>query len=195
MKTAVGLTIAVAGLGLLAGSASVFGLWSPPHHAATGPVSAVFTEEKWPFPLDQWGTGKAYICAPADCGAKVEVLVRPKIGFCNCSTGVDSDQELERVADTGLFATQARALAAGEPVKIGWMKGLARSYRAADGKVADGLVSVAYNDECDVVVAVARTADGDPAAIEPAVIAFLQSTPMVLWAKKELGLEFVKRVW
>jgi hypothetical protein len=31
--------------------------------------------------------------------------------------------------------------------------------------------------------------------IEPAVIDYLNSTPMVLWAKKELGLEFVRRVW
>ena len=75
------------------------------------------------------------------------------------------------------------------------MNGLARRYRAADGKTADGLVSVAYNDECDVVVAVARTGAADPAMVEPAIIAFLQSTPMVLWAKKELGLEFVRRVW
>jgi hypothetical protein len=31
--------------------------------------------------------------------------------------------------------------------------------------------------------------------IEPAVTGFLKSTPMVLWAKKELGLEFARRDW
>jgi len=29
----------------------------------------------------------------------------------------------------------------------------------------------------------------------PAVIAFLNSNPVVLWAKKELGAEFVRREW
>ena len=37
--------------------------------------------------------------------------------------------------------------------------------------------------------------DRDPALVEPAVMAFLNSTPMVLWAKKELGLEFIRREW
>ena len=61
--------------------------------------------------------------------------------------------------------------------------------------LAAGLLSVPYNDECDVVVALATLGNGDPAVIEPAVINFLNSNPMVLWAKKELGLEFVRREW
>jgi hypothetical protein len=197
MKRTLGIAVAVAGLGLAAASASLFELRAPAHRtsAAGVAIAPVFSEENWPFLIDQWGVGKAFVCAAADCGSKVEVFIRPKIGFCNCSTGVDSDQELERVSDTDLVSPQTRPLAAGEPVKIGWMNGLARRYRAADGKIAGGLVSVAFNDECDVVVAVARTDAGDPTAIAPAVIAFLQSTPMVMWAKKELGLEFVKRVW
>jgi hypothetical protein len=44
-------------------------------------------------------------------------------------------------------------------------------------------------------VALATLGDGDPAVIEPALIAFLDSRPMVLWAKKELGLEYVRRDW
>jgi hypothetical protein len=46
-----------------------------------------------------------------------------------------------------------------------------------------------------VVVAVATLDNGDPAVVAPAVTAFLDSRPMVLWAKKELGLEFVSRQW
>jgi hypothetical protein len=196
MKLALAGAIAFAGCALVAGSVSVFGLRAPAKLApAAAPGAAAFAEEPWPFLLDQWGVGRAFACPPSDCGVKVEVFVRPKIGFCNCATGVADDQELERVADTDLITAQPRPLGAGEPVKIGWMKGLARRYRSADGKSTDGLVSVAYNDECDVMVAVARVGDGDPAVIEPAVVAFLQSTPMVLWAKKELGLEFVRRVW
>ena len=46
-----------------------------------------------------------------------------------------------------------------------------------------------------MVVAVAKLGNGNPALAEPAVMAFLNSRPMVLWAKKELGLEFVRRDW
>jgi hypothetical protein len=46
-----------------------------------------------------------------------------------------------------------------------------------------------------VVVAVASLGKADPDAVAPAVLSFLNSTPMVLWAKKELGLEFVRREW
>ena len=55
--------------------------------------------------------------------------------------------------------------------------------------------AVAANDECDVVVALAMLGDGDSGVAEPAVMAFLNSNPMVLWAKKELGLEFMRRDW
>jgi hypothetical protein len=64
-----------------------------------------------------------------------------------------------------------------------------------DEKAAQRVLSVAFNDKCDVVAAVARLDGGDAAAIAPQIIAFLNSNPMVLWAKKELGLEFVRREW
>jgi len=193
MKKALAGAIAVAGtgliIGLMAGSASVLGVRAPAGPAAD--AASGFNEEKWPFLLDQWGVGKAFVCAPADCGVKVEVYVRPKIGFCNCATGVSDDQELERVADTDLVTANALPLGPGRPVKVGWMKGLSRRYQAS----GENLLSVAFNDQCDVVVALATLGAGDPAVIEPAVMGFLGSAPMVRWAKKELGLEFAQRVW
>ena len=105
------------------------------------------------------------------------------------------DAELERVADTGLVTQRTRAQAEGRPIKVGWMKGLSRAYRAPVGANDTGLLSIAFNDDCDAVVALATTGEADPAALEPAVIAFLNSTPMVLWTKKELGLEFARRDW
>ena len=60
---------------------------------------------------------------------------------------------------------------------------------------ADPVEREALTDECDVVVAVASLGHGDPASVEPAVMDFLRSKPMVLWAKRELGLEFVAREW
>jgi hypothetical protein len=192
MKRSPALTLAIAGIGIVAVLLVALGVGAPAKPSAIAPA---WSEAKWPFLLDQWGIGRAFTCAPADCGGKVEVYVRPKIGFCNCSTGVSDDAELERVADTELLAAAIQPLGPGRAVKVGWMHGLSRLYRPSDEKAAARLLSVAFNDECDVVVAVAKLAGGDPAATAPAVIAFLNSNSMVLWAKKELGLEFVRREW
>jgi hypothetical protein len=190
---AIGLAAAV----VVAGSAAVWGVWAPAPPSATPSlaIEPVWTEIKWPFLQDQWGIGKAFVCMPADCGVRIELLIRPKIGFCNCSTGVSDDNELERVADTDLFSPKVKPLGPGSPVKIGWMRGLSRAYLASDDNPNEHMLSVAFNDECDVVVAVASLGKADPNAVTPAILSFLKSTPMVLWAKKELGLEFVRREW
>ncbi|HEY7301915.1 MAG TPA: hypothetical protein VH684_28830 [Xanthobacteraceae bacterium] len=192
------LALALLGFAILAASAAFLGLRAPAKLASQDHLPAkepVFTETKWPFAIDEWGSGRAFVCSPADCGAKVNLYIRPKVGFCNCATGVSDDPELERVSDTGLIARRAEPRRPGRPVKVGWMFGRSRAYAASDGETSENLVSVAFNDECDVVVALATLGDGDPARLEPGVLAFLNTTPMVLWVKKELGLEFVRRDW
>src|SRR5262249_25102247 len=196
---AIGIAAAI----VIAGVAAVLGVWAPaipraavstapppPHAGERG-----WTETRWPFLQDQWGIGKAFVCMPADCGVRIDLFVRPKIGFCNCSTGVSDDTELERVADTDLISPKVRPLGPSSPVKIGWMRGLSRPYLVSDENPDERLLSVAFNDECDVVVALASLGKADPAVGATAVISCLKSTPMVLWAKKELGLEFVRREW
>jgi hypothetical protein len=202
MKRTLIVATILAVAGLVLGSVAIFGVRTSADptttasaNAAASEIAPVWTEAKWRFPMDQWGVGKAFVCAAADCGGQVQLYVRPKIGFCNCATGVSDETELERVADTELLRAKTRALGPGRPIKVGWMRGLSRSYAASDGETAERLVSVAYNDECDVVVAVAQFANGDPALLEPAILAFLNTNPMVLWAKKELGLEFIRREW
>jgi hypothetical protein len=187
MRKAFTFTLALAGMASLAGFI-VLGARAPANPSTVQPV---WTEVKWPFQLDQWGIGKAFVCARADCGAKIDV--RPKIGFCNCSTGVSDDAEPERVADTELVSPEIRPLDAGRPVKVGWMQGLSRAYQISEAKAGEHLLSVAFNAECDVV-AVAKLGNGDPTMGEPAVIAFLDSRPMVLWAKKEPGIRFPRMV-
>jgi hypothetical protein len=184
MEKALAFAVTMAGAGLMAVSVALFGVHAP---VQPGAEVGSWAEARWPFLLDQWGTGKAFVCA--DCGAKVAVYVRPKIGFCNCTTGVSDDAELERVADTDLVSPNTRPIGPGQPVTIGWMKGLARTYGVSGGETGETLLSVAYNNECDVVVAVATLGDGDPAAVTPKLVAFLGSEPMLRWASKELGLE------
>lgn len=197
MKRARRLAIGIAAMIVAAGCAAVLGFRGLVlrGEAVAGETAPAWTETRWPFLLDQWGIGKAYVCQPADCGVRIEVFIRPKIGFCNCTTGVSDETELERVADTDLVSPAVRPLGSGAPVKVGWMHGLSRIYQVSDQRPDERLLSVAFNDACDVVVAVAALGKADPVAAAPTVVAFLNSKPVVLWAKKELGLELARREW
>src|SRR5438067_8684458 len=105
MKRALVAASVIAATGLVLGSAVVFGVLRPNATATdatavdTTAIEPVWTEAKWPFPMDEWGLGKAFVCSAADCGGQVDLYVRPKIGVCNCATGVSDAAELERVAD------------------------------------------------------------------------------------------------
>ena len=64
MRRIAGAAIAAVSLGsVLAAALAWFGL--PQHAAATTTVPA-WTEVAWPFPVDQWGKGKAFRCKAAD---------------------------------------------------------------------------------------------------------------------------------
>jgi hypothetical protein len=80
----------------------------------------VWAEVKWPFPLDQWGTGRAFVCKAADCGTDVELYLRAKLGSCNCTTGVADDAELDRMSDFDLVGGEVSPLGAGRPITIAW---------------------------------------------------------------------------
>ena len=58
-------------------------------------VRPVWTEVQWPFPVDPWGKGKAFRCKAGDCGSEVNLYVRAKLGFCNCTTGIADDTDLD----------------------------------------------------------------------------------------------------
>src|SRR5262245_3932401 len=88
----------------------------------------VWTELKWPFPIDQWGIGKTFGCEARNCGREIDLHLRAKIGFCNCATGVASDEELERVADFDLLGNRRFALAPGRAVNVQKTAGRSRAY-------------------------------------------------------------------
>jgi hypothetical protein len=138
----------------------------------------------WPFPIDQWGQGWAYQCKAADCGVEVDVYLRPKIGFCNCQTGVADDEELERVSDLDLVGGERSALGPGRPITVHRMKGRSRGYTAAPGKP---VLTLAFNNRCDVIVATVVAGD-KPMAQEEAVLAFLNGDLILHWAEGVLGL-------
>ncbi len=155
-----------------------------PHSAA-----AVWTEVSWPFPLDQWGRGRAFQCKAADCCSVLNLFLRAKIGFCNCAIGVADDDDLDRVGDVGLIDGESSALGAGRPIGVHWMKGRSRGYVVGGrGAVAKLVLSIAFNDRCDVIVATATVGSDERAAQEGAVLEFLNSDLVLGWAETTLGL-------
>jgi hypothetical protein len=168
------------GVGLLAAPAVPHDVPEPARPLAE--LHAAWTEFKWPFPLDQWGIGRAFVCKPAECGVEVNLYLRPKIGFCKCATGVDDDGELERVGDLALVSEKARALGPGHVIEVAWMQGRSRTYGVTD-RTQGHVLSIGFNDRCDVFVVLATIGAGDREVLEPAVLAFLNSERVLRWVK------------
>ena len=163
--------------------------WSGlPRHAAATATAPVWTEIAWPFPNDPWGKGKAFRCRAADCGAEVSVYLRAKIGFCNCTTGVADDDDVDRMGDLVLLG-EASPLGTSRPVRIAWMEGRSRAYALnARNPLSKTAISVVFRDRCDMIAATAVLGHDRPAAIEPSVIEFLNGSTVMRWAEITLGL-------
>jgi hypothetical protein len=151
--------------------------------SSRGPV---WTTAAWPFPIDQWGEGWAYQCKAADCGVAVNLYLRPKIGFCNCQTGVADDEELDRVSDVDLVGNESSALGPGRAIVVHGMKGRSRGYTVGTAS-AKSVLSLAFNNRCDVIVATVVAGDA-PLAQEQAVLEFLNGDLVLHWAETVLGI-------
>ena len=179
-----GIVIALGMAGVLAGDSMTLGAGRQPADAGK---PAAWSEVKWPFPLDQWGVGRAFRCEAAECRADISLYLRAKLGFCNCATGVSDDAELDRVGDLELLSAKFNGLRDGRAITVGWMQGRSRPYQVAlrYGSPRTAL-AIAFNDKCDVVVA--TVVAGDVAAAERAALGFLNGDLVLRWAEKELGL-------
>jgi hypothetical protein len=180
--------LAVAGLGAI-GLAIVALPPASDVSLVSAPAHPVWTETKWPYPIDQWGTGRAFACKAYDCGTEVKLYLRAKLGFCNCTTGVADDEELERVGDLELIGGKNAALGAGRQIKVHWMKGRSRSYEMTGLVPAvKSALALAFNDRCDAIVATAVIGGDQPTAQEPAVLEFLNGNLVRKWAEIALGI-------
>jgi hypothetical protein len=187
-RRAFAIAAAVALVAALGGYAALIaGQPSEPQRIAA-PDRPVWTEVKWPFPLDQWGLGRAFQCKAGNCAREISLYLRAKIGFCNCATGVADDEELDRVGDVDLVGSEPTATGPGGPIAVHWMKGRSRSYTAGGrGPSTKSVLSIAVNDRCDVIVATIAVGGDAPAAPE-AVLEFLNSDLVLRWAQTTLGL-------
>jgi hypothetical protein len=173
--------------------AGYFALVAPrPVDTVTSDISAarpVWAEVKWPYPIDQWGTGRAFTCKAADCGIEVKLYLRAKLGSCNCTTGVADDADLDRMSDFDLVGGEVSPLGAGRPIAIAWMKGRSRAYTfTARNRQGKSAISVVFNDRCDMIVATVVLPHDRPATIEPSVMEFLNSRTVLQWAEVALGI-------
>jgi len=150
--------------------------------------NARWQEIAWPFPRDGWPAGRAFRCdSCGGGGAGIEVYVRPKIGFCNCDTGVADDDEVDRVTDLDLISERFAPTEAGQVVRVADMAGRARSY---DLRMSDGsdhtAIGIALSHRCDLLVAVAQgSADAD--VMQRAALDYLASDAMHHWMLASLG--------
>jgi hypothetical protein len=138
-------------------------------------------EIAWPFPRDGWPAGRAFRCATEQCGDDVELYVRPKIGFCNCDSGVSDDDEVDRVADLDLMSERFVPLQAGKVIRIADMPGRLRTY---DLRMSDAsrhtAVGIAVSHRCDLLVAVAQ-GKGEASGVQRVALDFLASGHMKKW--------------
>lgn len=181
---------AIAGLAAIA----VLELLRPADSAPKRTVAAPdgWKEIPWPLPAEPWWPSKAFVCSAQSCGVPLTLYLRAKIGFCNCSTGVADDEELERIGDFGVLANTFAPVRDGRPIEVAWMKGRSRPY-SMNGKAPapDGATSallVGYNDRCDAIVATAVPEKGEASRVEGQVLSFLQSPAIMRWAELTLGL-------
>jgi hypothetical protein len=146
-------------------------------------------EIAWPYPRDGWPAGRAFRCVSCggQAGEPVELYVRPKIGFCNCDTGVADDDEVDRVADLDLISEKFAPLAPGKVVRVDDMSGRARVYDLAmAGGAHHTAIGFALSHRCDLLVAVAQ-GEGEAQAVERAALEFLGSGDMHRWMMAALG--------
>jgi len=185
-RRATNFKVALAALVLVA---TAFSSVAAVHFASSrGAGMAQWQEIAWPFPRDGWPAGRAFRCET--CGSElggVDLYVRPKIGFCNCTTGVADDDEVDRVADLDLISARFSPREAGTAVQVAGLSGRSRVYDLA---MADGArhtaIGIALSQRCDLLVAVAQ-GHAPPDDLQRAAFDHLASHELRRWMTAALS--------
>ena len=111
-------------------------------------------EAKWNMPVDAWGTGRAFVCDEAACGAQVRLYARTKAGFCNCYQGVADDYEIDRIGDVDMHGDDFRPLADGETTTLGELAGRDRRYETLrHNEPSQNVLTIVVSEDCKAIVA------------------------------------------
>jgi len=181
----------VFGLGSSIGSSLLAGSIMSAQDVSMGNTQGpLWSEERWPFPIDQWGTGQAFKCAADQCGSEVHLYLRAKIGFCRCAIGVSDDDEIDRVGDLELIGAEYKPLALGHAVTAGMMTGRARLFeveRPFQSPIP--ILAIALANKCDAIVATV-TAKPDVQPVQEGVaLDFLRTPAVQHWVETQTGSE------
>ena len=177
--------IAIAIAALVFGALSGVAAYQKVRPQSTGGDERHWQEIAWPYPRDGWPAGRAFRCD--GCAAPIELYVRPKIGFCNCDTGVADDDEVDRVADLDLISDRFAPLAPGKVIRVADLSGRSRAYDLdMPGGVRHAAVGIAVSHHCDLLVAVVQgSAHADE--LQREAVAFLTTKRMKHWMMAALG--------
>ena len=168
------IAVAVVAIAALSGAAAY-------ERAVRSQAQPSWREIAWPFPRDGWPAGRAFRCGAASCGDVIELYVRPKIGFCNCDSGVADDDEVDRVADLDLISERFAPLDAGKAVRVADMPGRIRSYDLhKSGGARHAAIGIAVSRRCDLLVAVAQ-GKGDATDVQRIALEFLATDAVTRW--------------
>jgi hypothetical protein len=185
MKLRAGLVIlGLAAVSIAAGATAIMHVHAP----AMSETTAVWSQEAWPFLIDQWGTGQAFGCSGGPCGAGLHLYLRAKIGFCRCATGVSDDDEIDRVGDTELLGSKYAPLAPGHSVYAGVLTGRARVFKVERTfRSSLPVLTVALANRCDAVVATVISDSDVLPKKEQMAVDFLRSDLVQRWADTNTG--------
>ena len=181
-----GVLVGAGLLGLLAGDA----LLVSSENASAALQRPRWSEIAWPFLVDQWGTGRAFRCRLGNCGAGLSLYLRAKVGFCNCSTGVADDDDLDRVGDVDLLGRDYKATADGRGVTAGPLAGRARRYlveRLRQERIP--VLAIALANRCDAIAVTIVTEGEIDQRQERAALDFLGEETVQQWAAANTGLQ------
>jgi hypothetical protein len=174
-----GLAVGCLGLGTAAVSAQEIQIST---------ATSSWSEQKWPFLIDQWGTGQAFDCAAERCGSELHLYLRAKIGFCRCAIGVSDDDEIERVGDLDLIGLDYKPLASGHPVSAGIMTGRARAFAVARPlQSALPVLTIALSNRCNAIVATVVAETDRQSLVEAPALDFLRSAGVQHWVESQQG--------
>jgi hypothetical protein len=153
-----------------------------------GRQEVAWQEVAWPFAFDPWPAGRAFRCPEAVCGAGAVLAVRPKVGLCNCATGVADDEEIDAAGDLAALARDWAPLAPGGAVTVGPMAGRARGYRLGPaGRPGGYAEAVLLSRGCDLLVATLYGPNPLGETARAAALTALGAPALIAWAERALG--------
>ncbi len=152
------------------------------------PVLPDWQEIAWPFGRDAWPAGRAFRCGSAACGGEQEVYLRPKVGLCNCTRGITGDAEVDGVSDMDMLTDDFVPRAAGQPVAMGGLDGIARPYSLhLSGGRQRNAAGIALSHRCDLVVAASVGDSAGQAAALQAIAGLLSRPDIGKWLEQQFG--------